>query len=92
MISLHSKSSEAVVQYDFGKSVQGKEFIRTGRFNKPPSIVLRVVGMLQGQHERKGHKLSEQLSKMVSDNRRMATKFEYPGLGRTNFSNRTSFT
>ena len=70
------------MQYDFGKSVQGKEFIRTGRFNKPPSIVLRVVGMLQGQQERKGHKLSEQLSKMVSDNRRMATKFEYPGLAK----------
>jgi nucleoside phosphorylase len=82
VISLHSKSSEAVVQYDFGKSVQGKEFIRTGRLNKPPSIVLSAVGMLQGQYERKGHKLSERLSKMVSDNPRMATKFEYPGLAK----------
>jgi nucleoside phosphorylase len=80
VISLQSKSSEAVVQYDFGKSLQGKEFIRTGRLNKPPSIVLSAIGMLQGQYERKGHKLSKQLSKMVSDNPRMAKKFEYPGL------------
>lgn len=87
VISMHSKSSEAVVQYDFGKSVQGKEFIRTGRLNKPPSIVLSAVGMLQGQFERKGHKLSERLSKMVLDNPRMATKFEYPGPGKDKLFN-----
>jgi hypothetical protein len=38
--------------------------------------------MLQGQHERKGHKLSEQLSKMVSENPRIATKFQHPGLAK----------
>ena len=38
--------------------------------------------MLQGQYERKGRKLSERLSKMLSDNSRMATKFEYPGLAK----------
>lgn len=79
VISLHSKSAEAVVQYDFGKSVQGKEFIRTGgKLNKPPNIVLNAVAMLQGQHERRGHTISEQLSKMVSENPLMATKFQCP--------------
>jgi nucleoside phosphorylase len=80
VISLHSKSSDAVVQYDFGKSMQGKEFIRTGTLNKPPSIILSAVGKLQGQHEVKGHKLSELLSKMLLDNPGMAKKFKYPGL------------
>jgi hypothetical protein len=46
VISLYSKCSEAVVQYNFGKSVQGKEFIRTGKLNKPLSIVLGAVDML----------------------------------------------
>lgn len=55
VISQHSKSSEAVVQYDFGKSVQGQEFIRVGgRLNKPPGIVLHAISMLKGQHARKG--------------------------------------
>lgn len=80
VISLHSKSSDAVVQYDFGKSVQEKEFIRAGTLNKPPSIVLSAVSMLQGQHERNAHKLSERLSKMLLDNPGMAKKFKYPGL------------
>jgi nucleoside phosphorylase len=81
VISLHSKSTEAVVQYDFGKSVQGKEFIRAGGIlNKPPNIVLGAVAMLQGQHERKGHKLSKLLSDMVERNPLMAKKFQHPGL------------
>jgi nucleoside phosphorylase len=83
VISLHSKSTEAVVQYDFGKSVQGKEFIRAGgMLNKPPNIILTAVAMLQGQHARKGHKLSEQLSDMVLRNPGMAKKFKYPGLAK----------
>jgi hypothetical protein len=82
VISLHSKSSEAVVQYDFRKSVQGKDFIHTSTLNKPLSIVLSAVSMLQGQYAQRGHKLSEQLSKIVSDNPCIATKFEYPGLAK----------
>ncbi|RAL63943.1 hypothetical protein DID88_003131 [Monilinia fructigena] len=34
--SLHSKSAEAVVQYDFRKSLQGGEFLQTWILNKPP--------------------------------------------------------
>lgn len=30
VISLHSKSSEAIVQYDFGKSIQTQDFVRLG--------------------------------------------------------------
>jgi nucleoside phosphorylase len=82
VISLHSKSAEAVVQYDFGKSVQGGEFIRTGRLNKPPTIVLSAVAMLQGQHRRKGHKISEHLWKMISENPRLAEKFQYQGFSK----------
>jgi hypothetical protein len=83
VISLHSKSTEAVVQYDFGKSVQGKEFIHTGgKLNKPPNIVLNAVAMLQGQHERKGHKLSEQLLDMMLRNPRIVKKLQHPGLAK----------
>ena len=79
VISLHSKSAEAVVQYDFGKSVQEKKFIHTGgKLNKPPNIVLNAVSMLQGQHKRKGHKILKQLSIMVSENPHMAIEFQCP--------------
>ncbi|KAF4770862.1 hypothetical protein HAV15_013230 [Penicillium sp. str.  len=80
VISLHSKSSEAVIQYDFGKSVQNQEFIRAGgQLNKPPGIVLNAVSMLQGQHARKGHKICDLLSKMLANNPRMEKKFKHLG-------------
>lgn len=80
VISQHSKSSEAVIQYDFGKSIQGREFIRAGgQLNKPPGIVLNAISMLQGQHARKGHKICELLFKMLANNPRMEKKFKHPG-------------
>jgi nucleoside phosphorylase len=82
VISLHSKSSDAVVQYDFGKSVQEKGFIRTGTLNKPPRIVLSAVGMLQSQDELRGHNLSKRLSSILSENPRIATKFRHPGVAK----------
>lgn len=79
-VSLHSKSSEAVVQYDFGKSLHTKGFIRAGgQLQRPPNIVLGAISQLQGQHERKGRsKIPELLSKMHCDNPGMS-KFRYPG-------------
>ncbi|GFF54553.1 hypothetical protein IFM46972_10053 [Aspergillus udagawae] len=80
VVSLHSKSAEAVVQYDFGKSLQEKEFVHTGgKLNKPPAIVLSAVSVLQQQHRRKGHTISELLADTLSKNPGMAEEFRYPG-------------
>lgn len=81
VVSLHSKSAEAVVQYYFGKSLQGKEFVPTGgKLNKPPKIVLGAVAKLQQQHKRKGDKIPERLVQTLSENPLMAEEFKYPGL------------
>ncbi|GFF94638.1 hypothetical protein IFM53868_07629 [Aspergillus udagawae] len=83
VVSLHSKSAEAVVQYDFGKSLQEKEFVHTGgKLNKPPAIVLGAVSVLQQQHRRKGHTISELLAETLSKNPGMAEEFRHPGLAK----------
>ncbi|GIJ82127.1 hypothetical protein Asppvi_000630 [Aspergillus pseudoviridinutans] len=80
VVSLHSKSAEAVVQYDFGKSQQEKEFVHTGgKLNKPPAIVLSAVSVLQQQHRRKGQTICELLADTLSKNPGMAQEFRYPG-------------
>lgn len=80
VISLHSKSSDAVVQYDFGKSLQENRFIRCGgRLNKPPSIVLTAIAHLKALHESQRHKISKTLSEKLSDNPELARKFQHPG-------------
>jgi nucleoside phosphorylase len=80
VISLHSKSSDAVVQYDFGKSLQERKFILSGgRLNKPPSIVLSAVAHLRAQHEMEGHQILKTLSTILSSYPLLATKFHHPG-------------
>jgi nucleoside phosphorylase len=79
VVGLHSKSTEAVVQYDFGKSLQAKQFVRAGgKLNKPPHIVLNAVSMLQANHIRGKCKIPELLSTMISDNPTMG-KFQHQG-------------
>ncbi|KAI7976405.1 hypothetical protein EIK77_000230 [Talaromyces pinophilus] len=79
VISLPSKSSDAVVQYDFGKSLQQKDFVHTGgKLNKPPSIVLGAVARLKALHELEGHNISETLANMMSRYPALVTKFQYP--------------
>jgi nucleoside phosphorylase len=73
------QSAEAVVQYDFGKSVQGKKFIRTGTLNKPPTIVLSAISQLRANHRLDGHRISEKLSTMFSERPHLAPQFQYPG-------------
>jgi nucleoside phosphorylase len=80
VVSLHTKTTEAVVQYDFGKSLQAKGFVHAGgRLNKPPNIVLNAVARLQANHTRGHHQIPELLSKMLAENPGMAN-FQYPGL------------
>lgn len=80
VVSLHSKSCEAVVQYDGGRSLQSHDFIHTGgKLNKPPPIVLGGVATLRQQHKRKnGNKISELLAKALSNNPGMAEEFQRP--------------
>ena len=79
VVGLHSKSTEAVIQYDFGKSVQERGIIRAGgKLDKPPPIALAAISQLQARHRQKGHKIPEVLSKILSENPHM-TEFQYPG-------------
>lgn len=83
VISLPSQSTEAVIQYNFRKSVQEKEFIQAGgRLNKPPNILLSTVSILQGQHKQKSNKIYKLLSKILSENPSIAEEFSYPGPGK----------
>jgi nucleoside phosphorylase len=79
VVSLQTKSTEAVVQYDFGKSIQGGEFFLTGKLNKPPSIVLSAVSALRSKAIRQGLDTLRILKEMTAANPLMAKKFEHQG-------------
>lgn len=81
VVGLHSKTTEAVEQYDFGKSIQGRGFVSAGgRLNKSPQIVLAAVAMLQGQHILNGSSTSKLVSETLSKYPGIQENFSYPGL------------
>ncbi|KAL4875006.1 hypothetical protein BJY04DRAFT_233110 [Aspergillus karnatakaensis] len=80
VVSVPSKSWGAVVQYDFGKSVQGGGFIHIGgQLNKPPSILLSAISLLRADQDGQGN-LDKILEQVMLDHPRLAQrKFRYPG-------------
>lgn len=50
VVSKPGDTSGGVIQYDFGKTVQGGRFVRTGSLNRPPDVLLSAVNSLQARH------------------------------------------
>jgi nucleoside phosphorylase len=50
VVSKPGSMGGGVVQYDFGKTVQGGNFIHTGTLNAPPAVLLSALSTLQSNH------------------------------------------
>lgn len=50
VVSKPSDTSGGVIQYDYGKSVQGGHFTRTGSLNRPPDVLLKALRSLYTRH------------------------------------------
>ncbi|KAM3072420.1 hypothetical protein ACMFMG_009223 [Clarireedia jacksonii] len=78
-----SSGGVAVIQYDFGKSLQGRKFHTTGTLNKLPEFLLKAISMLQAKNVRKTiRELSVYLEKMASANPGLASTFVYQGFNK----------
>ncbi len=67
-----------VVQYDFGKTIQGGKFIRTGALNKPPQVLLTALSAVQTEHWKGDNQMLEVLMSSLSRHSRMLERFSYP--------------
>jgi nucleoside phosphorylase len=68
-----------VVQYDFGKTVQGGDFMRVGSLNKPPLSLLTGVSKLEADHILGLSKIPLHLSDMIARYPSMKAKYTYLG-------------
>jgi nucleoside phosphorylase len=50
VVSKPADTFSGVVQYDYGKTISGGLFQRTGALNKPPGVLLTAVSNLQADH------------------------------------------
>jgi nucleoside phosphorylase len=67
-----------LLQYDFGKDLQGQEFQRTGVLNEPPPILRTAVSGLRAQYEEAGHQLKESIQAVLESNKRLNRKHAQP--------------
>lgn len=59
VVGVHPDNDVGVVQYDYGKAIQDREFVKKGTMNKAPAILVRAVRAVQAEHL--GLDLPEQL-------------------------------
>jgi WD40 repeat protein len=80
VVSKPTGQSGGVIQYDFGKTVQGGQFKRTGSLNRPPDVLLTALANLQAKHMMECPALVDYLSEMSRRYPRMATQFARPDI------------
>ncbi len=69
-----------VIYYEFGKTIQNQRFERTGALDAPPQMLLTALNVIAAQHELKGHRIAESVSKMIERNPRLQ-KYQRPEPG-----------
>jgi nucleoside phosphorylase len=79
VVSKPTSTSAGVVQYDYGKTVQGGHFERAGVLNKPPQALLTAVSKLQANQMAEASRIPNFLFEMVDKYPDMITKFTHRG-------------
>jgi nucleoside phosphorylase len=80
IVSSSRNGQRGLLQYDFGKELQGQEFRQTGFLNQPPPILRAAVAGLQAQYEEDGHQLKESIQAVLEGNKRLKRNYAQPPL------------
>ncbi|KAG5817971.1 hypothetical protein H9Q74_010306 [Fusarium xylarioides] len=78
VVSASGHGKGGVFQYDFGKAVQGQEFLETGFLNQPPTILRAAVHGLLTQYKRRGHQLDTRIDDILKEDPRLKKEFQHP--------------
>ncbi|GFF99633.1 WD domain protein [Aspergillus udagawae] len=78
VVSSSRNGHGGLLQYDFGKELQGQEFRQTGFLNQPPPILRSAVSGLQAQYEEEGHRLKESIQTVLEHKKRLKRKYTKP--------------
>ncbi|KAF5538426.1 pfs domain-containing protein [Fusarium napiforme] len=72
------RMSSGVIQYDYGRAVQGQEFAATGHLNQPPMAFLTAMSALHATYEMEGHDIERNIDKALRKYKRLAKKYKRP--------------
>ncbi|TGJ69813.1 hypothetical protein EYR41_005825 [Orbilia oligospora] len=71
--------SHSVIQYDYGKTLAGGRFERTGTSKIPSQALLTAINKLRADHEISKSRIPIFLSEMLNKNPEMRAKYTYQG-------------
>jgi len=74
-------TSGGVINYQYGKTIQGGQFERTGSLAPPPRVLLSALNGLIARHESTGHKIQQNVGRILA-NPRLTAKYQSPGWSR----------
>lgn len=78
VVSAPRDGKGGVLQYDFGKSIQGQEFHMTGFLNQPPRLLRAAMSGLKAKYEEQGHQLNDAIHNVLETRPRLRKKYERP--------------
>ncbi|QGA13764.1 hypothetical protein EYB26_001415 [Talaromyces marneffei] len=78
VVSSPFEGQGGVVQYDFGKAIQGQSFQLTRFLNQPPMILQTAVSGLNTQYEIEGHNLHDAVCEVLEQKPRLRRRYQRP--------------
>jgi nucleoside phosphorylase len=80
VVSIPSSGQSGVIQYDFGKTIQGQSFQLTGFLDQPPTVLRAAVNGLRAQYEIDGHRLEEAVNEALERKPRLRKRYMRPDI------------
>ncbi|KAL3470095.1 hypothetical protein BJX99DRAFT_264532 [Aspergillus californicus] len=78
VVSKPGPNHSGVIQYDYGKAMQGGQFKQTGTLNKPPRILLTHMNQLKAKHLAGGDDVSQIMLQVLEENSSLKSSFSLP--------------
>ncbi|CAG8356082.1 unnamed protein product [Penicillium salamii] len=80
VVSVPSDGRGGVVQYDFGKAIQGQEFKPTGFLGQPPTVLRTALNGLKAYYEVEGHQIKDTINAILEKKPRLRKNYREPDL------------
>ncbi|KAL6887036.1 hypothetical protein GGI43DRAFT_264528 [Trichoderma evansii] len=78
VVGISTNGDGAVVQYDFGKAIQGQEFQETGFLNQAPTLLRTAVSGLMAEYESEGNHVQEAVNSALAKKPKLRKKYKRP--------------
>ncbi|KAI1880051.1 hypothetical protein JX265_001672 [Neoarthrinium moseri] len=78
VVSSPDYGTGGVLQYDYGKTIQGERFAMTGYLNQPPQCLLTAISVLESRYESDGHTINADIERVFEKKPRLRSKYQKP--------------